>query len=89
MNTQTTKNRINKELHALPIYFSEIPLDVIFYIVRDHAGQVVQEDGTPWSGLLCGDEGNTRFAIEGRKFFLYLSWYKMNSGNYEIVAYVS
>lgn len=87
--TQTIKNRINKELHALPVYFSEIPLDVIFYIVKEHAGQVIQEDGTPWSGILCGDDGLASFGIAGRKFFLFLIWHKMNSGNYEITAYVS
>jgi hypothetical protein len=89
MNTQTIKRRINKELHALPTYFPEIPLDVIFYIVRYHSGRVVQEDGTDWSGLLCGDDGSANFQIAGYRFWLYLTWHKMQSGNYEIVAYVS
>lgn len=88
--TQTIKNRINKELHALPIYFSEIPLDVIFYIVKDHCERgVVQEDGTPWSGILCGDDGSANFAIGGYRFWLRVMWHKMPSGNFEITAYVS
>lgn len=91
MNTQTIKNRIGRELHSLTtnVYFPEIPLDKIFAIVENHAGTVIQEDGTPWGGLLCGDDGLASFGIAGRKFFLFLIWHKMNSGNYEITAYVS
>jgi hypothetical protein len=89
MTNQTIKNRINKELHALPVYFSEIPLDVIFYIVKEHAGQVVQEDGTPWSGILCGDDSAASFGIAGYKFALRVMWHKMPSGNFEITSYVS
>jgi hypothetical protein len=87
--TATTKNRINKELSALPTYHNEIPLSQIFEIVEKHAGKVVQEDNTPWSGFLCGDSGQTTFDIEGVKFHLFLSWYTMPSGRYEVIAYVS
>lgn len=87
--TQTTKARINRQIHNLGIYHPEIPLDDIFAIVRYHAGRIVQEDGTEWSGILCGDDGSARFEIAGKNFPLFLTWHKMNSGNYEIVAYVS
>lgn len=88
-NTQTIKNRINKELAALPTYSPEIPLGKIFEIVEKHAGQVVDVDGTPWSGILCGDNAGANFEIAGVKFQLRITWYKMQSGRYEITAYVS
>lgn len=91
MTNQTIKNRIGRKLHSLitNVYFPEIPLDKIFAIVEKHAGIVVHEDGTPWSGILCGDDGLASFGIAGRKFFLFLIWHKMPSGNYEITAYAS
>lgn len=90
MNTQTEKRHINKELNALgKNYFPSIPLNLIFAIVENHADIVVQEDGRPWSGFLLGDDSHTVFQIRNRKYFLHLSWYKMPSGNYEIVSYVS
>jgi hypothetical protein len=90
MNTQIEKRHINKELNALgKNYFPSIPLNLIFTIIENHADIVVQEDGRPWSGFLLGENSHTRFSIRDRKYFLDLSWYKMPSGNYEIVAYVS
>jgi hypothetical protein len=91
MTNQTIKNRIGRELHNLTtsVYFPAIPLDTIFSIVEKHAGIVIQEDGTPWSGFLCGDDGLASFGVKDKKFFLFLIWHKMPSGNFEITAYVS
>ena len=87
----TIKNQINRDLgKGIPTYCPEIPLDDIFQIISNHGGTVIQEDGTAWSGLLCGAEGETSFVIAGLKnIFLRLSWYKMQSGKYEIITYVS
>ena len=89
MNTQ--KNNVNKQLYALgKNYFPSIPLDLIFKIVEiGLESKIVDEDGTPWSGLLLGDNSHTTFNIRNKRYVLYLSWYKMQSGNYEIVAYIS
>lgn len=92
MNTQAEKREINKLLYRFTMneYFSSIPLDIIFMIVeRETNSKIVQEDGTPWSGILCGDDSRTNFTIASRKYTLRLEWYKMPSGNYEINAYVS
>jgi hypothetical protein len=94
MNTQTAntrKNRVNKFLNILgKHYFTEIPLDKIFaFVETGFESKIIDEDGTPWSGLLLGDNSRTTFKIENIKYTLFLSWYKMPSGNYEIVAYVS
>ena len=89
MTNETRKRHINKQLHALPLYSLEIPLQEIFNIVEKKSGMVVQEDGTPWDGFLCGEDGTASFEIAGYKFALRVMWHKMDSGNYEITAYVS
>jgi hypothetical protein len=94
MKTQTAntrKNRVNKFLNILgKYYFTEIPLDKIFaFVETGFESKIIDEDGTPWSGLLLGDNSHTTFKIKNIKYTLFLSWYKMPSGNYEIVAYVS
>ena len=38
--------------------------------------------------ILCGREGKILEPV-GRNRFLSLTWYKMESGRYEIVAYIS
>ena len=86
---QTLRNRTNRQLQPFNAYFDEIPLSDIFDVVRRNIGEVVQEDGTPWSGILCGREGNSIFGIAGFASCLRLSWYRMQSGRYEIVVYVS
>ncbi len=79
-------------------YFPKIPLDDISKILATKNVHIMQEDNTPWSGFLMGARGNESFALAfkiGNRYVpinnsvLVLSWYKMQSGNYEINAYVS
>ena len=72
-------------------YFTAIPLADIFNAVKVNGGLVVDEAGNEWSGLLCGHEGSATFPITGIKSLhnLYLSWYQMPSGIYEVIAYAS
>ena len=88
-----------------PIYFDEIPLGDLFTILDNHGLVAVQEDNTRWSGILCGENIQTTFDLadkdvvrveNGLTFYdepansvLVLSWYKMSSGRYEIVSYLS
>lgn len=91
-NLKNAKNTIAKKLHDATAtkYFDLIPLDEIFSIVESFEGlQVVDEAGEAWSGFLCGESGQAHFKITNAKFYLHLSWYRMPSGRYEIVAYVS
>jgi hypothetical protein len=92
MNKQTTLNHINKSLSELPVYNSTIPLDDIFQIVKDNGGLVVDESGEEWSGFLCGESGRAVMAVTGiggKSVGLYVGWYKMESGRYEVTTYVS
>jgi hypothetical protein len=55
---------------------------------------VIQEDGERWGGMLLGSNSETlfKFGYEGKCVVnsgLRVSWYKMQSGKYEIVAYIT
>jgi hypothetical protein len=58
------RNKINKELNKLLkiTYFTSIPLDEIFDVLKQNDIVPLQEDNTEWSGLLCGREG--RMSLE-------------------------
>ena len=82
--------KVNKALSALPTYHDSIPFDSIRSLVET-IGQtiVLDSDGTPLDGVLfCGREGRADFALKESKYALHLSWYRMESGRYEIVSYV-
>lgn len=89
---RTLRNRTNRALTPFNRnYFDAIPLSDVFNTVENiMGGRIVQGDGTPWSGLLLGEDGRAQFQISGfRTASLYMSWHKMESGRYEIVTYVS
>jgi hypothetical protein len=84
--------KINSALHGMGNYHDKIPLDKIFSACEAEGLVPVMEDGERWAGMLCGE--NSRAVIElargGKvKKYLSLSWYKMPSGRYEVVSYVS
>lgn len=90
----TAKTRIQKQLTALTknTYFNSIPLDEIFDIIESEGGIVVDEAGDPWEGFLCGENSQATWKvinIQNTKCWLTMTWYKMPSGRWEIVAYVS
>ena len=85
--------KINKEIHKFNInYYDAIPLEDIFDILDKYEYTPIQEDGTPWEGFLLGVDSNAIFECVHptmKPLFLYLSWYKMSSGRYEIVTYIN
>ncbi len=94
MNSKT-KSSINKLLyHINREYHRSIPIIDIDNILMDYGYWLVQEDGSRWSGFLLGSEGTVHIDIANEKgvvanTMLYLQWYKMSSGKYEITCYVS
>ena len=86
-------------------YFIEIPLKGIFDALRKSGLVALQEDQTEWSGFLLGGVKKTEqihFLLgwadskdtKGRyqvvpDAALNLSYFKMPSGKYEVLAYVS
>ena len=74
-------------------YWKAVPLKEIFQAVEQRGYQPVQEDLTPWQGLLTGRNGRAdiNLAKSGKMqtLYLHLQWYRMESGNYEVTAYIS
>lgn len=99
-----TRKKINREL-SLPNYHIGIPLDIIENILKKYDLLLLQEDNTPWDGFITGAQGQATFTLgyldtayeqNGLTAYipienaaLIMSWYKMQSGKYEIVTYVS
>ncbi len=87
-----------------PTYFNKIPLDPIFDVLKKHGLVPLQEDNTEWDGFLVGGVDKTEqvyFTLgwieskDNRNRYqpvtntrLALSYYKMPSGKYEIIAYM-
>lgn len=78
-------------------YFDRVPLGELLKACSDNGAKPVQEDGTEWSGLLSGANGNATISLAIQKGsewvisknMLVLTWYKMDSGKFEVVAYIS
>jgi len=100
---QSIRSKINKELQKISTtkgnYYKAIPLQDIFDVLENSAGIIpIQEDGAKWDGFLTGRDAQIHFdlVIEdiGGKYKLIdncqlnLSWYKMESGNYEINVFL-
>lgn len=70
-------------------YHAGIPIGKILDSVRSQGFEPVQEDGTPWEGMLTGAEGRASIDLKGSKKALHVQWYKMPSGKYEVNAYLN
>lgn len=88
-----------------PTYFKSIPLSDVFQALNHFGIVALQEDQTEWSGFLTGGvdkteqvyfdlgwvedkDSNNRYAVI-KNAALALSYFKMPSGKYEIISYVS
>jgi hypothetical protein len=101
----TIRKKINRELSALPNYHEGIPINIIENILEKYGLLILQEDNTEYEGFFLGDESHTEITIghintahqeDNITFYtpiensmLILTWYKMGSGKYEIVSYLS
>jgi hypothetical protein len=88
-----------------PTYFNSVPLKDIFNMLNKHGIVVLQDDQTEWSGFLLGGVKQTEQIVfrlgwketkdQDKRYqvisnmALNLSYYKMPSGKYEVIAYVS
>lgn len=74
--------KVNRQLDSLcKNYFPSIPISDIQTILDQFELKI--EDG-----IYCGATGESHEPI-GNGCWLRLSWYRMESGKYEIVAYIS
>jgi len=76
-------NGVNDALYGLGRTSHEsVPLDTVNELLMHYGFDRLE------SMLLCGREGRLHEAV-GRNRWLALTWYKYESGRYEVVAYVS
>jgi len=93
-----TRSKINNEFQKTGNYFDGIPLENFQDILKKYNIYMLMEDYTLWSGMLLGDDSQSDFELgyadDTRKSVIKnamfrLSWYKMPSGRYELVKYIS
>ena len=82
LNESKARKVANKLLASLANYHQFIPTTDIDNALTA-AGFRTMEDG-----IYCGREGSVHEQV-GDRTWISLTWYKMESGMYEIVAYVS
>ena len=80
-----TVKRANVQLHDLTYnrYFRSLPIVDVQAILEQNG-----LDGAVLDGIYAGREGTVREMLNA-KVGVTFSWYKMPSGHYEIVSYVS
>jgi hypothetical protein len=76
------RKQANQQLAALPSYHPYIPNQTVDAILIGHGFKPLEE------GLYCGREGRLSEQV-GERTWINLTWFKMPSGNYEIVSYLS
>ena len=76
------RNKANKALASLPNFHPFIPVETI------NEALVAAGLRSMEPAIYCGREGRCVEQV-GERSYVALSWYKMESGNYEIVVYVS
>lgn len=93
LSKSSVRNKINKEFSRTVLqYEDEIPMDKIMTACEKFGGLVVDEAGESWSGIFCGRNGNANIEVKFDDYtpmYIVLNWYKMPSGRYEIVVYIS
>jgi len=77
----TWVNRVLDEMNR-NVYHDGVPLNRVNDALRAHGFDELE------AMILCGREGRLNEPV-GRFRYLSLTWYKMESGRYEVVAYVS
>ena len=85
MDTKTERKaqkQVNNDLAKIGNYHDGIPISLIDSVLERHGFNGMEP------AIYCGREGNFIEKV-GDKTFLSVTWYKMESGKYEIVSYVS
>jgi hypothetical protein len=93
----TRLRRANKFLSDIGTrYHQGVPIQEIIINLKQNGFEAVQEDGSPWDGIVLGRSATWHIALvdmqtgQPSRRQLTISHYKMDvSGKYEITAYVN
>jgi hypothetical protein len=83
----TRRSRVNAALYDLTtkgVYPDTVPWQEIDAILAEHGFDWRRDE----SAVTTGADGRVHYQV-GPKTWLLVSWYRMPSGRYEVVAYVS
>jgi hypothetical protein len=89
------RSRINDTLRDLSTKLhSDFPLKQIFDACKKEGVIPIDEDGNEWEGFITGREGRTTISLKNAQgeidnCVLVLTWYKHDTGRYEITVYLS
>lgn len=88
-------SQVSSRLHE------QVPLSLIFDVLERRGLVALQEDGTPWSGMLLGADGRVQLPLAERRdgeehrpkpftnATLLITWYRFETGRYEVSAFVT
>ncbi len=81
--TRGILNKINEALYQIGLtYWDCLPIYKIDSILVDNGLEATE------AAIYCGRDGSTHEEV-GQGKYLTLNWHKMESGRYEIVAYLN
>jgi len=88
----TIVKAVNKELGKFTVnrYEPHIPYGTIMKFLEDQGFKPLDADEVPF--ILCGKDGRVtvEFVLDSQPnhlYYLHMTWHRMDSGNYEAVAY--
>jgi hypothetical protein len=76
------RKQANKMLQLLPVYADGLQLEAMNAVLQEHGFSELE------SAIYCGREGQHHEQV-GAHTWLTFTWHKMESGRYELVAYLS
>jgi len=77
------RKQANRALQSLPIYGDGLQLDAMNAVLETHGFNTLEP------AIYCGRDGQSHEQV-GTRTWLTFTWHKMeNSGQYELVAYLS
>jgi len=80
---RNARRRVNNALNTLGrLYHDGLPIDRVDDILTAHGFEPTQP------AIYCGRDGRVTERV-GERSYLTLTWHKMPSGRYEVVAYVN
>ena len=84
------RRRVNAELARISSqYWQHIPMERIGAALALGGLDLVDIDGEPWEGFILGEQGRCVIDTSDPRHSLVLSWYRFDTGRYEVTAYLS
>ena len=86
MKTPSVSSQVRKAVAKVATYHESLDAGIKAVADALRSGGL---DAGCLDGIYCGEQGQTCQSISGTKNAIYVSWYRMQSGRFELTAYVS